>query len=53
MAGGDPTATQIVALAQSVGRSAKDEKLLDLLGQSRGDKVLIFANFTRTLQHLE
>ena len=48
-----PTAVQIVALAQSVGRSAKDEKLLDLLGQSRGDKVLIFANFTRTLEHLQ
>ena len=53
VAGGDPRAAAIVAAAQGIGQSAKDHKLLELLGQSRGDKVLIFANFQRTLQHLQ
>jgi SNF2 family DNA or RNA helicase len=53
IAGGDPQAVAIVAAAQGIGRSAKDQKLLELLGQSRGDKVLVFANFQQTLQHLQ
>ena len=53
VAGGDPQAAAIVAAAQGIGRSAKDQKLLELLEQSRGDKVLVFANFQRTLQHLQ
>ena len=53
VAGGDPRAAAIVAAAQAIGRSAKDQKLLELLGHSGGDKVLIFANFQRTLQHLQ
>ena len=53
VAGGDPAAAPIITLAQRIGRSAKDQKLLELLDQSRGDKVLIFANFQRTLEHLQ
>ena len=53
VAGGDPEAAAIVAAAQGIGRSAKDQKLLELLGQSGGDKVLVFANFQRTLEHLQ
>ena len=40
-------------MAEAVQRSAKDDKLLDLLAQARGEKVLIFANFQRTLEHLQ
>jgi SNF2 family DNA or RNA helicase len=53
VAGGDPQAAAIIAAAQGIDHSAKDQKLLDLLTQSRGDKVLVFANFQRTLQHLQ
>jgi len=53
VAGGDPQAAAIIAAARGIGRSAKDQKLLELLAQSRGDKVLIFANFLQTLQHLQ
>jgi SNF2 family DNA or RNA helicase len=53
VAGGDPQAAAIVAAAHGIGRSAKDQKLLELLGQSRGDKVLVFANFQQTLQYLQ
>jgi len=53
VAGDDPQAAAIVAAAQSIGRSAKDQKLLELLAQSRGNKVLVFANFLQTLQHLQ
>jgi SNF2 family DNA or RNA helicase len=53
ISGGDSQAAAIVAAALRIGRSAKDQKLLELLGQCRDDKVLIFANFQRTLQHLQ
>ncbi|MGD0896631.1 MAG: SNF2-related protein [Thermoguttaceae bacterium] len=53
VAGGDPRATAIIALAEAVRRSAKDDKLLELLAQARGEKVLVFANFQRTLEHLQ
>jgi SNF2 family DNA or RNA helicase len=53
VAGGDPRAAPIIALAQAVQRSAKDDKLLELLAQGRGEKVLVFANFQRTLEHIQ
>ena len=46
-------AAAIDRLGPGIRRSAKDEKLLELLAQSRGEKVLIFANFRRTLEHLQ
>ena len=53
MAGTDAEAARVINLARGIQRSAKDEKLLGLLGQSRQEKVLVFANFRRTLQHLQ
>ncbi len=53
MAGADPDATPIIQLARKIQRSAKDEKLLELLRQSGQEKVLVFANFRRTLEHLQ
>ncbi|MHB8897244.1 MAG: DEAD/DEAH box helicase [Thermoguttaceae bacterium] len=53
VAGTDPEVAPIVELARSIRRSAKDEKLLELLGQRGQDKVLVFANFRRTLEHLQ
>ena len=52
MAGGDADAAAVVNLARGIQHSAKDEKLLELLRQSGQEKVLVFANFRRTLQHL-
>ncbi|OHB66838.1 MAG: hypothetical protein A2V70_03815 [Planctomycetes bacterium RBG_13_63_9] len=53
MTAADPGARPIVELAAGIGLSAKDEKLLDILRQSGGEKLLIFANFRKTLQHLQ
>lgn len=53
IAGGDPRAAPIVERAGAVRRSAKDESLLALLRQSGANKVLVFATFRKTLQHLE
>jgi SNF2 family DNA or RNA helicase len=53
VAGDDPQAVDIIDAAKGIERSAKDAMLLELLGQSRNDKVLIFANFLQTLQHLQ
>jgi SNF2 family DNA or RNA helicase len=53
MAGADPNAAPIIQLARNIQRSAKDEKLLELLRQSGQEKVLVFANFRRTLEHLQ
>ncbi|NLX96657.1 MAG: DEAD/DEAH box helicase family protein [Rhodopirellula sp.] len=53
IAGSDAAAQPLIELAGKIERSAKDEKLLELLGQSRQDKVLVFANFRRTLEHLQ
>jgi len=52
VAGDDPAAAPIIEAARRVERSAKDEKLLELLAQSPREKVLVFANFRRTLEHL-
>jgi SNF2 family DNA or RNA helicase len=53
VAGNDPQAAEIITAARGIGRSAKDQRLLELLQQSHGEKVLIFANFQQTLQHLQ
>jgi SNF2 family DNA or RNA helicase len=52
IAGNDPEARPLIELAAGIGRSAKDDKLLELLAQSPGGKLLVFANFRRTLEHL-
>ena len=53
IAGGDPAATAIIELASRVDHSAKDQRLLDLVRQSRSNKLLVFATFRRTLEHLQ
>jgi SNF2 family DNA or RNA helicase len=53
VAGTDPDAAPIIEIARNIQRSAKDEKLLELLRQSGQDKVLVFASFRRTLEHLQ
>ncbi len=53
VAGDDIRTRPIIELARSIKRSAKDEKLLELLRQSGQDKVLVFACFRRTLEHLQ
>ncbi|MGE5192132.1 MAG: DEAD/DEAH box helicase, partial [Deltaproteobacteria bacterium] len=49
----DPEAAEIVRLAEGIVRSAKDEKLLEIIGTSRDHKLLIFVNFRRTIGHLQ
>ena len=49
----DPTAKKLVKMASALKHSAKDEKLLDLLKQSKGHKTLVFVNFRRTLHRLQ
>jgi len=49
----DPEAAALSGLAASIGESAKDRRLLELIQQSQGHKVLIFVNFLRTLAHIE
>jgi len=51
--GEDARARDLVDRAEIISRSAKDEKLLELLDQSRRHKILIFVNFVRTLFRLE
>ncbi len=53
IAGDDPAAEAIIELAGRIERSAKDQRLLDLVRQSRGNKLLVFATFRRTLEHLQ
>lgn len=53
IAGSDPEAAELAQLAASIRHSAKDDRLLELLRQSQGHKLLIFVNFRRTLGHLE
>ena len=53
VAGGDPEARPVIELARRVARSAKDEKLLEIVRQNRGNKLLVFATFRRTLEHLQ
>jgi SNF2 family DNA or RNA helicase len=49
----DATAAEIVRLAGRIERSAKDQKLLELVGHSREHKALVFANFPRTIHQLQ
>ncbi len=53
IAGDDPAAADIIELARRVDRSAKDQRLLELVRQSHGNKLLVFATFRRTLEHLQ
>ena len=53
IAGGDPAAAPIIELAGRVDRSAKDQRLLELVRQGRGNKLLVFATLRRTLEHLQ
>jgi len=52
MARGDYRAGPLAALAARLDVSAKEHKLLDLLRESAGQKVLVFANFRATLDRL-
>jgi SNF2 family DNA or RNA helicase len=52
IAAGDPEAASLGRLAGSIGESAKDTRLLELVQQSQGHKLLIFVNFRRTLTHI-
>jgi SNF2 family DNA or RNA helicase len=51
--GDDPAAAPLIELARRIGRTAKDERLLELVQQGRGEKILVFATFRRTLEHLQ
>lgn len=53
IAADDPEAARLARLAAGIGESAKDHRLLDLIGQSHGHKMLIFINFRRTLHHVK
>ena len=53
VAGNDPTARPLIDLALRIDRTAKDERFLELVRQSRGEKMLVFATFRRTLEHLQ
>lgn len=50
-----PEIKPIIDLAQKIGRSVKEEKLLELLrqGAAGANKTLIFANFRMTLRQLQ
>ena len=47
--GHDPQARPLIDLARRIHRTAKDDQLLGLLRQGRGEKMLVFATFRRTL----
>ena len=49
----EPAAAEIVRRAEQVEQSAKDRRLLELIQQSREHKILIFANFRKTIHHLQ
>jgi len=51
--GDDPAARPVIDQARRVDRTAKDERFLELLRQSRGEKMLVFATFRRTLEHIQ
>ena len=48
----DARANVLLERARRIGVSTKEEKLLELLRQNRGDKTLVFANFRVTLARL-
>jgi SNF2 family DNA or RNA helicase len=49
----DPEAAELARLAATIRESAKDARLLELVQNSQGHKLLIFVNFRRTLAHVE
>ncbi len=51
--GDDPAARPVIDQARRVDRTAKDERFLELLRQSRGEKMLVFATFRQTLEHIQ
>jgi SNF2 family DNA or RNA helicase len=53
IAGDDPAARPLIDQARRLDRTAKDERFLRLLRQSHGEKMLVFATFRRTLEHLQ
>jgi SNF2 family DNA or RNA helicase len=53
IAAADPQAGALAQLAASIGASAKDSRLFELIEQSQGHKLLIFVNFRRTLAHIQ
>ncbi|HUE71392.1 MAG TPA: SNF2-related protein [Pirellulaceae bacterium] len=52
-AASEPAAAEIVRQAERIEQSAKDRRLLELIAQSRDHKLLVFANFRRTIRHLQ
>jgi SNF2 family DNA or RNA helicase len=48
----DPGAARLLELARRARHSAKQEKLLELLRLSQGNKTLVFASFRATLERL-
>ena len=48
----DAEAAELLQLATGIDVSAKDERLLELIGQSHDHKSLVFVSFRRTLQHV-
>ncbi len=52
-AASEPAAAEIVRQAEGIEQSAKDRRLLELIAQSRDHKLLVFANFRRTIRHLQ
>ena len=48
-----PLAREITQLAAGITRSAKDDKLLELLRRSHEHKTLVFVNARATLHHLQ
>ena len=53
LAATDPEAARLQQLAEQIARSAKDERLLELLRDSHGHKVLVFVHALRTLHRLQ
>lgn len=48
----DDAAAPLARQAAEISPSAKDQRLIELLNQNRGEKILLFANFLRTLEYL-
>ncbi|MBM4089456.1 MAG: DEAD/DEAH box helicase [Planctomycetes bacterium] len=53
LAASDPDAARLRQLATHITRSAKDDRLLELLRDSHGHKVLVFVHALRTLHRIQ
>ncbi len=53
LAAADPEAARLQQLAARITHSAKDDRLLELLRDSHGHKVLVFVHALRTLHRIE